>query len=314
MIRRNCIQGGVYLVCLFLVCSSHAQQGNELLVYAVKGTVTAKYNNQESAVKIGKVLKPGTTINVMQGAGMTMLCKQGKPLSVTKAGSFFLSNWKDSCKTTSNSVTSSYFKYIWSEFYTRSKEYQDEQKDKNVSAVTRSDAPRRYKSNPKKIKIEFSPGLDTLNYASGNFPLSWTCYDYSGKYFFTLYEATTGREVYKDSLHRSFIPVEKFIALLEKGKRYSWTVTAPNASVIRKRILNYVTAESTEELTRGFEASMNIPEDSATKYFRIGYMLEQRHYLAEAFLHYKKAVQANPAIGVYSDKLLRFKSEFWISD
>ena len=55
-------------------------------------------------------------------------------------------------------------------------------------------------------------------------------------------------------------------------------------------------------------------EDSAAKYFRIGYMLEQRHYLADAYLHYKKAAQAAPETGVYRDKLLRFKSEFWISD
>ncbi|MBK7560501.1 MAG: tetratricopeptide repeat protein [Chitinophagaceae bacterium] len=292
-----------------------AQRGNEFLVYTVNGHVTALYNSLESAVKIGKILKPGTTITMKQGARMTMVCKQGKPLPVTKEGSFPINNWKDSCKMNGNSMTSNYFKYIWNEFYTRSDEYQAEQKKgKDVNAVTRSPAPRRFEFRPNRVKIEFSPGLDTLNYASGNFLLSWVSYNYSGKYLFTLFNTSTGRVLYKDSLHRSFITIDKFVKLLEPGTRYAWTITAQKGGIIKRRILNFVAAETVEKYIAALQRAVDVPEDSAAQFFRIGYMLEQGHYLAEAFIYYKKAADADPEIQLYNDKMLRFKSEFWIND
>ena len=224
-----------FFCCIFFLASG-AQKGNDLLVYAVKGTVTTTYNNQESPVKIGKVLRTGASINLRPGARLTMVCKQGKPLAVDREGVFPLERWRDSCKSGTNSMTSNYFKYIWTELYARSPEHAEE--DKGVNAVTRGEAPSRVEYYPNRVKIEFSRGLDTLNYVSGDFPLSWTCYDYDGKYLFKLYDAKTGKLIYKDSLFRSYIMISKFKELLVPGKRYSWTVSAPKAGIIKKRILN----------------------------------------------------------------------------
>ncbi|MEO7924700.1 MAG: hypothetical protein ABIR30_13545 [Chitinophagaceae bacterium] len=301
------------LFCLFVLTSANAQKGNELLVYAVKGSVMATYNNQESAVKIGKVLKPGTTITVKPGASMTMVCKQGKPLSVNKEGSFPVNKWKDSCKTGGNSITASYFKYIWSEFYTRSPEHKEEEERLAVNAVTRSPSPIVF--NPNRIRIEFNPGLDTLNYTGVDFPLSWTCYDYSGKYSFKLYDLKTGKAIYKDSLHRSIINTSQFGHLLQEGKKYAWTVSAPKAATVKKRILNYIRPATLEKFVDDLKLiSADIPEEEGARYFRIAYMLEQHHYLAEALAYYKKATETAPEMEVYRDKLLRFKSDFWVID
>ncbi|MEO6611168.1 MAG: hypothetical protein ABIT05_03515 [Chitinophagaceae bacterium] len=298
------------LCCCFIFVSLHAQRVNDLLVYAVKGTVTAIYNNQESPIKIGKVLRSGTTIHLRQGARMTMVCKEGKPLAVDKEGIFPVSRWKDSCRSGGNSMTSNYFKYIWNEMYSRSPDNPDQQK--GVTAVTRSPAPDIF--NPRRIKIEFSPGLDTLNYVGGDFPLSWTCYDYDGKYIFTLYDGKTGTLLYKDSLSRSFIRISKFKDLLVPGKRYSWTISAPKSGLIKRRILNYIPTIAFEKYMTVLQLPIDIPEEPSAEQFRTGFMLEQRHYLAEAYHWYIKAMDADPAMELYRDKLLRFKSEFWISD
>ncbi len=298
------------LCCCFFFTVLYAQRANDLLVYAVKGTVTATYNNQESLVKIGKVLRTGTTLHVRQGARMTMVCKEGKPLGVNKEGIFPLTRWKDSCRSGANSMTTNYFKYIWNEMYTRSPEHA--QDEKGVNAVTRSPAPDIFYSN--RIKIEFSPGLDTLNYVSGDFPLSWTSYSYDGKYLFRLYDVKTGKLLYKDSLYRSFISTSKFKELLVPGNRYAWTVSAPRAGIIKKRILNYIPVIAFEKYLSDLQQPMDIPEEEGAQQFRIGFMLEQRHYLAEAYTWYKKAMEADPAMEIYRDKLLRFKSDFWINE
>jgi hypothetical protein len=294
----------------FLFSSLEAQRANDLLVYAVKGTVTATYNNQETPIKIGKVLRNGTTLHLRQGARLTMVCKEGKPLAVDREGVFPLSKWKDSCRSGANSITSNYFKYIWSEMYARSPEHSEE--EKGVNAVTRSPAPDIF--NPGRIRIEFNRGLDTLNYAGGDFPLSWTCYDYNGKYVFKLYDAKSGKLIYKDSLTRSLIRVSKFNHLLVPGKRYSWSISTPRTGVSKRRILNYIPAIAFEKYMTGLQEPVGIPEETSARQFRIGFMLEQRHYLAEAYTWYKKAVETDPAMELYRDKLLRFKNEFWISD
>jgi len=300
------------IICLCFATSIKAQAGTELLVYAIKGNITAVYNNEESPVKIGRLLKPGTVIKIKSGSKMTMVCKQGRPFFLSKEGDYPLSKWNDSCKTSTSSITANYFKYIWNEFYTHSPEYQQDQNTSALGAVTRSPAQDVF--NPRKVNISFNQGLDTLNYTNGDFPLSWTCYNYSGKYTFRLYETRTGKLLYKDSVQRSFISISKFKNLLEAGKRYYWTATAPRAGKIKKRVLNYLESNKVEQFINELPNNEDIPEDSAAKYFRIGYMLEQRHFLADAYTYYKKAAETAPDITMFADKLLRFRNEFWIID
>ena len=93
-----------------------------MLVYAVKGEVTAIFKQQETRVKIGKVLKQGTTLKTGKDASLTMICTKGKAISLQKEGSFPLSRWRDSCAVTDESITANYFKYIWQQIYAYSPE------------------------------------------------------------------------------------------------------------------------------------------------------------------------------------------------
>ena len=131
------------LASLFFVYSSYSQQGEELLVYSLKGNVTVIENDKESKVKIGKVLKPGSTLKTQKLAKLTMVCKEGKALTVTKEGSFPIIRWKDSCETNNhNSVTSKYFKYIWEQLYMRSEDFKKNSAG-DIAAVVRNEAPVR---------------------------------------------------------------------------------------------------------------------------------------------------------------------------
>ncbi len=288
-----------------------AQQGDELLVYSVKGMVTSVYRQEETVVKVGKVLLPGTLIKTQKNASLTMLCKKGNPLCLNKEGVFPISNWKDSCRSTSQSLLSNYFSYIWSQFYTYSPEYKEEMAKKNELAVSRGQGPFRDEWRPTtKISIKFSPGMDTVNYGGGKFPLSWTCFDFRGKYLFSLYAA--GKLIFKDSVRNSYISIEQFKDLLEPGKSYRWTVSAPGSKPIRKRILNCVQPEKIKLYIDNLLLPLGIPEDSASQYFRVAYLLEKKHYLADALTWYQRATASNPEIELYRDRFIRFRNEFWI--
>lgn len=303
------------ILALFGAISMMAQRGDELLVYSVKGKVTATYQNVESPVKIGKVLKPGTTLKTDKDARLTMVCKQGKPLSIIKEGVYPISRWKDSCRNTAGSITSNYFQYIWSELYRRSEEYSEDLDQHNNLAVVRGEDDR-YADYPEgMVVVEFSPGLDTLNFTGNDFPLSWLSYDYNGKYQFSIYTSKDRKLVFKDSVDANGILISRFANKLKPGTSYAWTVTAnANTGVIRRRILHYVPQKKLAEYTQSIAQPVGIVEDSAASFFRIGYLMEKKHFLAEAFSYYQKAAAADATVPLYRDKLSDFRYEYKIDE
>jgi hypothetical protein len=183
---------------------------------------------------------------------------------------------------------------------------------RNEGAVTRSPVETNEFKPNKKIKIEFSKGMDTENIGSQDFPLAWTGIGYTGKYQFRLYTNKKRKLILRDSIFRSYISTEKLRDRLETGKSFVWTISAPKSGTIRKRILNIVSDEKIQTLIDELLNPVEVEEDSAAIYFRTAYMLEMKHYLAQAYIYYKKALEANPEFQVYSDKLNRFRSEYWV--
>lgn len=303
-------------VILFSVATSFAQRGDELLVYSVKGKVTAVYNNEESVVKIGRVLKPGMLLKTDRDAKLTMICRQGKALCVTQPGTYPLSKWKDSCRSEKGSITSNYLQYVWSELYHRSKEYKEELEKYGHMGITRGDPYGRFDDYPEgMVVVEFPRRLDTINYATGNFPLSWMCYDFNGNYQFQLYTAKERKLVFKDSTKGDYLHIRQFSDKLNPGTRYAWTVAAKaNTGVIRRRILNCVAAETVNKMINDLITTVDFEEDIAAQSFRIAYMLEKKHFFAEAYEYYQKAAGAEPDAELYRSKLLAFRYEFRLDE
>ena len=301
------------LLTVFLVSSQilRAQRGDELLVYAVKGDVTAIYKQQESRVKIGKVLKQGTTLKTGKDASLTMICTKGKAISLQKEGSFPVSRWRDSCTVTEESITANYLKYIWQQMYSYSPEKKDEMRRRNNMAVSRGESPGSGKKQ-RFTKLEFKKSLDTLQYDGDPFTLSWTGNGYRGMYYFTLYDVLGKDTLYTDSSKLSYIDIKKFANLLEPGKSYRWTVKAAAVPVSKKRVLNYILPEEKQKLMDQLLKPLVIEEDSATTSFRIAYSLESLHYFSAAYHWYQQAALLDPEMPIYRDQLTRFRNDYWI--
>jgi len=294
----------------------NAQKGDELLVYSVEGNITAIYQGQESPVKIGKVLKPGTILNVQKESMLTMVCKQGKPLFITKEGVYPVNNWKDSCKSGNRSLTSRYFSYVWSELYYRSQDYKEDIDKYGSVSLVRGEFPSLMENYPDdSVFVLFNTSLDTLNFSEGNFPLCWQPFGYDGKVQFRIYTAKTRKLVFKDSIAGSRIFMDKFLHKMKPGTNYAWTILLPvKTGVIRRRIINYIPVNAVNQLVDSLKKTEIIAEDSAAKYFRTGFVLEKKHFLYEANKFYKKAVEWAPEMSVYSDKLKSFIFEFRLED
>ena len=294
-------------ICLTILCTANAQKGDELLVYSIKGTVTVIENTKESNVKIGKVLKPGATIKTQKLAKLTMVCKEGKPLSITKEGIFPIVKWKDSCFIANNSMTSKYFQYIWDQLYVRSEDYKKEH-PLEVVENERSEAPVR---GEKVLEIEFNEWLDTINYAAGIFTLSWTpTIDYTGKYNFVLLDIKSGKQLYSDSISGNSILIGKLNKYMRPGNSYSWSVAAGKTGVSDERVINCLPIRKINQQISKLLKLIDVPEDKAAQYFRVAYLLEKNHYFADAFMFYKKSVKESIGIDFFQEKLIEFEKKF----
>lgn len=302
------------MVCLSATAKgrAQAQPGNIMMVYSVKGTVTARYGDQSFPLKIGKVLQPGTVITTAAHSSLTLLCQRGKPVSVSQEGSYPLSKWKDSCAAGAvHSVSSNYFRYIWQHLYANSSEYKEEKRKETNLAVSRGeDPPGPAAGKPK--GLYFHSGMDTVVDDGSAIPLSWTGKDIQGPYYFSLLEATGKKVLYRDTVRNSFIPLDRFRHLLTTGKTYRWTVAARSVKTSRPRVLRVVSRESAQQVVDLCLQPQPFAEDSAAQCLRVAFTLEKRHYLGAALQWYLQAAEKGPEEDLFRDQLTRFRNDYWI--
>ncbi len=295
---------------ILLSFAVYGQAGEELLVYSVRGQVTLLENNIESRLKIGKVLKPGVVIRTEKESKITMVCKQGKAISVQQEGVFPVVIWKDSCKMHQNSMTTNYFQYIWRQMFLRSPEGAEELKKSGGLGVIREGSVLRSDGEDiKDIRIVFNTALDTINYTEGNFPLTWETPGYEGKFLFQLFSAKDGKLIFKDSVSNNLLMIGTFAKYLQPGKSYRWLIGTKGVSIRKPRVINCVTPVTLKNYIDNID-SLDVPEDPAAVYFRIGYMLEKQHYYAQVLDYYLKAVKLDGDTELYRDQLIGFCKEF----
>ena len=168
-----------FLICLSAAIIPSMAQENSFLVYSFKGNVTVLENKAETPAKVGRLLNSNASIKLPAGAVATLICNENAMFTVKKSGSYALTLFKDSCKVSTGSVSSNYVKYVWSQMTKSSGSPGSNRKAfmNNVGAVTRS-----------VNNIWIDPRLDTLNYVSGDFPLSWKSYAEADDFDFFLFK------------------------------------------------------------------------------------------------------------------------------
>src|SRR5689334_9665484 len=143
---------------LLILVSVFALVGSaqNFLLYSFKGNVSVVENNVESKAKVGKTLSNTATVKIPAGSAATLICNEAAMFTISKAGNYSLRGFGDSCKVSSNSVSSNYVKYVWAQM-TKSSGAQGSDRKKhmsNVGAVTR-----------KLSNVWIDPRVDTVNFS-----------------------------------------------------------------------------------------------------------------------------------------------------
>ena len=287
---------------VLLIALASSAQNNMYVVYSIKGTVSVIENKAETKAKIGTILDGDETIKVGPGSFATLICNETKAFSLSKAGNYTTASLNDSCKASSGSVSSNYMKYVWSEM-TKSKGSPEKNRKNfmaNVGAVSRGIN-----------NVWIDPKLDTINYVSGTVPLSWKSYTDADEFEFKLYDDGGSNVLITKSVKKKHVDISDILKTIQPGKSYKWTAMIKGEPDNEdKKYLHYVPKE---EYTSFYNSIKNeATESEAAKNFRLGFILEENHYLAEAYNHYMKATQLDPTNSLYRFTFMSFKKDYEI--
>lgn len=292
------------LIITFLPFVISAQE-NMFVVYSVKGTVSIIENKVESKAKIGTIINNGSTIKVGSGSFATLLCNETKMFSLSKAGSYSTSSLSDSCKINNSSISANYMKYIWNEM-TKSKGTPEKNRKaymSNVGAVGRGDINN----------VWVDQRLDSVNYVSGTIPLSWKCFvDEAEEFEFRLYDASKTKVIFSKNIKKKHVNISEIAKLMQPGQTYYWNATVKGEDENAARhYLHFKTKDEYQAFLKTIKKAEGA-ESEAEMNFRLAFILEENHYIAEAYNYYLKATQLDPTNAFYRNTFMSFKKDFEI--
>ncbi|MEP6699775.1 MAG: hypothetical protein ABJA85_00600 [Bacteroidota bacterium] len=290
------------ILLLSLTVAASAQ--NSFLLYSFKGNVSVVDNKVESKAKVGKSLNNTATLKVANGSAVTLICNEAAMFTLTKPGNYPLSMFGDSCHVSSNSVSANYVKYVWAQMTKSSGSPGSDRKAymNTVGAVSRSIN-----------NIWIDPRLDTLNYSGGDFPLSWKSYADAKDFEFLLYNSSDiNQPILKNTITKLKVAVPTILEKLKPGNSYFWTASVKGEENEELKVFNYVSKETFTAVLNKLKSQVSSFEAPAEQAYRIAFMLEDAHYLSEAYQYYTKAASLDAANVLYRSTLMSFKKDYEI--
>jgi hypothetical protein len=301
--KLNMKQLFYFFAAAFLPVTLPAQE-NMFVIYSVKGNVSIVENKVETKAKIGTILNGNSSIKVGAGSFATVLCNETRMFSLNKAGNYTTAGLKDSCKANTNSVSANYMKYVWNEL-TKSKGTPEKNRKNymsNVGAVGRGDINN----------VWVDPRLDSINYVSGTIPLSWKSFPEAEEFEFRLYDESKSKVLLLKTVKKKHVDISDILNLIQPGKTYYWNATIKGETEnTARQYLRYVPKENYQPFLSALKKH-DAAESDAEMNFRLGFVLEENHYLAEAYDHYLKATQLDATNSLYRFTFMSFKKDFEI--
>lgn len=281
-----------------------AAQTNSFLLYSIKGSATVVENKSETPAKIGKVLSGSSSLKVSNGSIVTIICNEVAMFTVRKPGTYTMAQFKDSCAVNNSSFSANYVKYVWNQMTSHAEAPGSNRK----AYMTTIGAVSRGINN-----IWIDPRLDTVNYVAGEFPLSWKSYAEAKDFEFSLFSSSDpATPVYKTVVGKLKISIATFADKLKAGNSYLWTSAVRGEQNEEMKVLNVVSKDTYTQLLASLKGDNKAFEAEAEQAYRLAFLLEDAHYLAEAYQYYTKAATADPTNPLYRATLMSFKKDYEI--
>ncbi len=268
------------------------------LIYRINGNVKLKGGNQKEPVKIGQLLKGNNAIWLDKGASVVLICEGYNSFTIRKSGNHTMAAYSDSCRNEERSVSSAYFKYIWSEL--------------THPHTTPENNRRKYMQNTGAVVrgcpgIEIDPVYDTIYNNAGDVKIQWHTTIPATQLSFVLYESEKdGRPLYKKAVTENYIHLDTLKKYKGGNAEVYWNITINGNEMCNRRMIQFWDNADYTVFKAELNRSMKTILNTAERYYATGFTLEANHFLAEALEYYKKASSMQPSAVKYQQPLADF--------
>ncbi len=262
------------------------------VVYHCKGDIRKAAS--KNILKKGDQLFIKDLITLAEGSKLVLICNNYQIIQLGKKGSYPVKDLLGQCKP-SASYSSSYFKYVWEQLtHPHGKPEQDpEAYMKNVGAVSRG-------CN----EVALAMQVDTIQYYSGMLPLQWWAI-YENPTVALFEQAMDGEALKKIQLTpKAPLHLDQLGKNLLPGNYY-WQIVGDEGSGCERKYLKIWNKSSYSKAVKAI--MMYVPETSpAETAYTKAFLLQENHFLAEAFYYYQLAAKLDPANSIYKISLNKF--------
>lgn len=283
------------LLGIFLLTSMIVQaQNTEFVVYFTKGTVT-RTGSGNKALRKGDRLGKADVLQVADKAEVVLICKSYNTVRIKAKGRYAVQSLLSKCSQEQTSFTSSYFHYIWDELthVHGSPEKEPMKYMRNTGAVSRGCA-----------MVQTRLPVDTVYYGAGQLPIYFKT-AYKRPYVSVYNDVQEGALLVKEKLGNEPIQMEWLMTKLKGEGEYYWQITDADGSSCERNYLRVWNAGEFGAAVAQLLTSVITTAPAETAYMK-GYLLEEKHFLAEAFKYYQLAAKLDPNNTIYKKTLSRF--------
>jgi len=279
---------------LFNYSAAQAKQP-DFKVYYVKGNCTVKQNGKIVKIKRGDELTSGQNITLASKSQLVLIHKSFATIQLLEPGVFEVSQLaKDTESKSTSKITASYFRYIWDEL--------------NTHHDSPENDPRKYMVNTgaasRGCLVSTSVDVDTIYYHHGPLPVYLKAANkisYAGFYD----SENDGIALLKQKLSGGLVAIDSIAARLKKKGVYYWEIAGEDGNSCSRFFLQVLNTEDYNQKIQNIFSAI-VPAAPAQTAWMKGFIMEENHFLAEAFHYYKEAVKSDPKNKVYKKAVNRF--------
>ena len=277
----------VKLLVLFILFINIADCQGNFMVYQMIGEVKTTINNQHKSIKMGQLLKANSSLFIGKESGVVLICDNYTPFTVKTAGTWTLASFIDSCDKETQSLTSGYFKYMWTQLRQTEKNPGEDRREfmRNSGAVVRG-----YPCN----EITIDPLFDTINIRNGNLRLRWKTTLPPNKFTIECYDAEKdGKLLYRSGAPGNYIMTDSIKKYARGNEMVYWNFVLDGKEICNRKLFHIWKTNDFKIYLENMKKMIPPGTGDAERFYMTGFLLESGHFFAQAREFYQKAVRLN---------------------
>lgn len=276
---------------LFGISLALPAQEPAFVVFYNSGKASKTVAGKNVVLKKGDQLQLTDQLNVPEKAEVVLVCANFSAVQLKSKGVYPIKSLLAKCSQQQSSASSAYFKYVWHSFLHK---HTSPEQDPRAYMKTYGAASRG-----KTLITRLN--TDTINFYQGELTISWLPRQTAA---IEVYDISAIGDPILNSKASKVIKIDSIVAKIKKPGDYYWAFTKESNAKAK-----YLKIWTKEAYTKAVAQIINsvVSTTEAEKAYLTGYMLEEKHFLAEAYKYYQKALRLQTTNEIYQETCAKFK-------